>query len=62
VEDEVITLDTKPVQPVVLENKQPCADIRGKRKRLDENVASFNLKSEHSKSIKSHSKPYLLKL
>ena len=60
-EDEVITLDTKPVQPVVLEDKQPCVDIHGKQKRLDENVASVNLKSEYYKSFNSHSKPYLRK-
>ncbi len=41
-EDEVTTLDTNHVQPVVLENKQPFVDMRGKQKKSVEIAALIN--------------------
>lgn len=61
-EDEVIILDIKRVQPVVLENKQPCVDIPGKQKKSEDNAVSSNIQVICYQNINSHSKPYLVKL
>ena len=56
-EDEVIILDIKRVQPVVLENKQPYVDIPGKPKKSEENAVLSNIQAICYQNVNSHSKP-----
>lgn len=60
-EEEVTTLDTNHVQPVVLENKQPFVDMRGKQKKLVEIAALINFQFTSYRNINFYSNPYLPK-
>ena len=61
-EDEVITLDIKLVQPAASENKQRYDNIHGKQKKSIENVALSSLQFIYLQKMNSYRKPYLLKL